>query len=48
MKPAFKVNYYVMLPQREWSDTLRFLLQVLADYITELTGQTVAYAQLLS
>ena len=47
VKPAFKVNYYVMLPQKEWSETLRFLLQVLADYIAELTGQTVAYAHLL-
>lgn len=47
IRPPFKLNYYVMLPKTQWSDDLRFLLQILADYIVELTGQKPAYLPLL-
>lgn len=47
IKPAYKANYYVMLPKSEWSEELCFLLQVLADYIIELTGQKAEYLPIL-
>lgn len=47
IKPSFKVSYYVLLSKAEWSEELRFLLQVLADYLLELTGQKPEYLPLL-
>ena len=47
IKPAFKVDYYVMLPKSDWPKEMYFLLQVLADYILELTGQKPDYLPVL-
>ena len=47
IKPAHKVNYYVMLPKKPWSEELGVMLRILADYIEELTSQVAEYAPFL-
>ena len=47
VKPAYKVSYYVLLPKKEWSEEIHFLLQILAEYFIDLTGQKPEYLPLI-
>lgn len=44
IKPALKVRYYVMVPKVKLNEEIINVLNVLAEYILDLTGQTVAYS----
>lgn len=45
IKPAFKISYYVIIATRTPPDELKNFLQLLAEYVKHLTGQTVQTVQ---
>ncbi len=47
IKPAYKVNYYIILPNIELCEEMRTFLSILEQYIYALTNQQVEYHGIL-